>query len=362
MSFPFSYRPHGDEVLERLRQFYEERSQEVVLARMDVPNQALATFLKQYPPGRCDYPDPQERLGYWDAFLLERSSLRDDSVPCAALSEMDQGLFGGLLGGDVWFLSDERGFISSMVSPLLNDLTELDTLSFRTDCKWYQRYVNQLRVFVKGAKGKFGIAHLVVINGLNFVFELVGATKTYLNLDEHPNLIRRAIDLGFEINASLQDTYFEEVPLVEGGTCSFSYQWIPGRIIPESVDPFHMTSVDYFEKWGRAPMEKIYARFDGGVTHIHGNGRHLVEAVCSVKGLKGLLLLDDGDVPPAFEVLGELKKRTGNTPLICTVAFGDFERALMENDLIGGVMYKVTDVPDVDTANRCMDLVRKYRA
>ena len=60
--------------------------------------------------------------------------------------------------------------------------------------------------------------------------------------------------------------------------------------------------------------------------------------------------------------MGELKKRTGNTPLICGVAFGDFHRALMGHDLIGGVMYKVTDVPDVDTANRCMDLVREYRA
>ncbi len=28
----------------------------------------------------------------------------------------------------------------------------------------------------------------------------------------------------------------------------------------------------------------------------------------------------------------------------------------------GGVFYRVTNVPDSDAANRCMDLVREYRA
>jgi hypothetical protein len=104
-------------------------------------------------------------------------------------------------------------------------------------------------------------------------------------LDEHPDQVRRAIDLAFDINVRVQDEFFARVPLLDNGTASNMAGWLPGgRIVSESVDPFHMTSVDYFERWGREPVERILRRFDGGVFHLHGNGRHLLEAVCSLPG------------------------------------------------------------------------------
>ena len=87
-------------------------------------------------------------------------------------------------------------------------------------------------------------------------------------------MVRRAIDFGFDLNVRVQRAFFDAVPLFEGGTFSNFAQWIPGRIVSESLDPYHMTSVAYFERWGREPAERILAAFDGGVIHIHGNGRH----------------------------------------------------------------------------------------
>ena len=58
-----------------------------------------------------------------------------------------------------------------------------------------------------------------------------------------------------------------------------------------------MTSVAYFEQWGREPAERILGHFDGGVIHIHGNGRHLLEAAATLRGLKAILLLDDLRLP-----------------------------------------------------------------
>ena len=105
----------------------------------------------------------------------------------------------------------------------------------------------------------------------------------------------------------------------------------------------------------------MLAAFDGGVVHIHGNGRHLLRAVSTIKGLKGLLLADDRGFPPVFEILDEVKTQTGDMPLIVfEVGFGDFCRALEDHRLTGGVFYHVQDVPDVDSANRCMDWVREY--
>jgi hypothetical protein len=164
------------------------------------------------------------------------------------------------------------------------------------------------------------------------------------------------------LNVKVQETFFDRVPTLQGGTPSNMVQWIPGRIVSESVDPFHMTSVDYFERWGREPVERILAHFDGGVLHLHGNGRHLLEAVCSLAGLKAIFLGDDRGFPSAFEILDQLRARAGDMPLVVQVDHDDFTAKLRAHELPGGVFYQVKRVPDVDAANRRMELVRAYRA
>jgi hypothetical protein len=358
-----AYKPGLDDVLSRLRLLHERRARDRIFATLEVPSAALDQFRREYSEGYCDYPDPAARVEFWDRLLAERAAVEDDSVPLAYLSELDQGLYGGLLGGDVQFMAHpENGWISSMVAPLLDDWSQFDRLRLDRSHPWFARYLRQLDTFVHGAAGKFAVSHFILIDGLNFVFELVGATQTYLSLDERPEMVRRAIHFAFELNVAIQETFFDRVPAVRGGTASNMVQWVPGRIVSESVDPFHMTSVDYFERWGREPVERILGRFDGGVLHIHGNGRHLLEAVSTIRGLKAIFLGDDKGFAQAFEILDELGARTGDVPLVVEVEFPRFRTALAEHRLPGGVLYKVSAVPNVDTANRCMEQVRAYRA
>jgi hypothetical protein len=357
------YQPKLDEVLGRLRLLHQRQAGDRIFAEMEVPSLTLERFQDEYAAGFCDYPDPAARIEFWDNLFKERTKLEDDSIPRAYLSEMDQGLYGGLLGGNVQFMAHpENGWISSMVAPLLADWSDFDALRFDRSHWWFERYVRQLRVFVEGARGRFGISHFILIDGLNFVFELVGATNTYLSLMECPDLVRRAIDFAFELNTAVQDAFFDRVPPLAGGTASNMVQWAPGRIVSESVDPFHMTSVDYFETWGREPVERIFNRYDGGVLHVHGNGRHLLEAISTLPGLKAIFLGDDKGFPLAFDVLPKLRQRTGDIPLVAQVEFDRFLRKLDRRDLCGGVFYKVSDAPDIDTANRAMEKVRAYRA
>jgi len=358
----FAYKPNAEEVATGLRSLYERRAEDRIFATMAVPSGAIAQFRRQYADPRCDYPHPADRAEFWDRLLGERSAVEDDSMPAAYLSEFDQGLYGGLLGGEVRFMCHpETGWISSMVPPLLGDWPEFDALRFDRSHFWWQRYLDQLRVFVDRSSGKWGVSHFILIDALNFVFELIGATETYLSVEQCPENVRRAIDFAFDLNVQVQRAFFETVPATFGGTLSNFAQWIPGRIVSESLDPFHMTSVDYFEQWGREPAQRIIAEFDGGVIHIHGNGRHLLEAASSINALKAILLLDDLGFAPAFDVLEELKQRTGNTPISVFAKFDQFADRLERHTLPGGVLYQVTDVPDIDSANRCMERVRRYR-
>jgi len=363
-----AYKPNAGDAIDRLRLLHSRGAMDRILAALSIPSAALDEFGRKYAHGFCEYPDPGERIAFWDKFLRERAALEDDSIPSAYLSEMDQGLYGGLLGGTVQFMAHpENGWISSMVAPLLEDWPQFDALRFDRSQPWFDRYLRQLETFVRGAAGKFGISHFILIDGLNFVFELLGATRTYLSLFERPEMVRRAIDFAFELNAAVHETFFERAGLLRGGTASNMVQWVPGRIVSESVDPFHMTSVEYFETWGREPVERVFARFDGGVLHIHGNGRHLLEAVSTLKGLKAIFLGDDKGFPPAFEVLPQLRAGhhpqdgLGDVPLVVQVDFDAFADALKRHGLSGGVFYKVSGAHDAGAANRLMDEVRRYR-
>jgi hypothetical protein len=363
MAFPLSFCPHGEEVLARLRKLYAGRDGATVCAAMAVPSPAMERFAAAHPEGGCDYPDPAARIAFWEELLAERAAVHDDTVPSAYPSEMDQGLYGGLVGGEVRFTCDPAtGWISSMLPPILSDWSEFDSLRFTTDHQWWRRYVRQLEIFVAGARGKFGVSHFILINGMNFVFELVGATEAYTMLLDRPAEVRRALELSHQINAAVQKTFFEKTDGLAGGTCGFALQWLPGRIVSESVDPFHMTSVEYFEEWGREQLERIFAEFDGGVTHIHANGRHLLEAVSTVKGLNAIFLGDDRGFEPSFEILDEVRPRVGEMPLACAAPYEGFRARLESGRLPGGVFYNVSDVPDVDEANRLAEKVRAYRA
>ena len=259
-----AYKANAAEVFERLRQLIARKAQDRIFAAFILPTQAMKDFQKQYSGGfSTEYPDPEERIQFWDRHLSERRLIEDDSIPAAYPSEFDQGLYGGILGGDVRFLSlpDDgyvgSGWISSMVPPLLADWSEFERLRFDGNSLWYQRYLRQLRLMRDAARGKYGISHLIVIDSFNFVYELVGATNTYLSMYEAPARVKEAIEFAYHLNLKIHNTFFDSVGTLEGGTCSWVVPWIPGRIICESVDPFHMTSPRDFETLGKGAAGAI---------------------------------------------------------------------------------------------------------
>jgi len=357
-----AYKPNAPQVIERLRTLYERRAGDRIFAEFKIPTRTMQQFRAEHSEGYTSYPDPSERARFWDSLLQEKGPCEDDHIPSAYLSEFDQGLYGALIDGEIQFLKDpQSGWISSMVKPMYEDLRQFDPQPLDENHPWFRLYLKQLEVFSRASEDRFGISHFILIDALNFVFELVGATKTYLSLFEVPETVRKVIDYAFDLNVWVQEAFFENTPSFLGGTFSNMAQWVPGRVISESVDPFHMTSVADYEQWGEENVQRMFNYFDGGVLHIHSNGRHLLKAVSRLEGLKAILLLDEKDKPPAFDVLHELKKDTGDVPLVVSVEEDAFEYHLNKHTLPGGVFYWVNSLKSVDEVNRIMERVRKYR-
>lgn len=349
-------------VRERLTRFHARASGDSILAVMHTPSDPLRHFARTHADGYCDYPDMDERLRFWDEHLRRKCPVFDDSVPSAYLTECDQGLYGGMVGGDVRYMAHpDNGWISSMVPPICHAHEEFHQLAIDEASTAFRRYHDQLEMFGRGAHGKFGLSHFILIDAMNFMFELFGATEAYRIMLFEPEFGNEVCRFALDLNMMVQDRFFE-VAMLEGGTCSNMGQWLPGRIVSESVDPYHMTSCEDFDRWGRPWIGRIFEHYDGGIIHIHANGRHLFESICSLDRLKAIWLGDDLDYPSSFQIIGEIRRRTGDMPLIVQCRHYEFREALRRHELPGGVLYEVSGVPDDDEANRLMDEVRAYRA
>ena len=103
MMCTLTYKPGYAEVLERLRRLYERRG--AIASSPRWRSQPALPIRRQYPQPQCDYPDPGRAGRILGQAAAERAAVEDDSLPSAYLSEFDQGLYGGLLGGEVRFLT-----------------------------------------------------------------------------------------------------------------------------------------------------------------------------------------------------------------------------------------------------------------
>ena len=357
------YKRNLAEVLQRLDDFYALRGTDRIYAKMNIPVPALDRYQAETTGGLVEYPDMHRRIAFWDECLSVHTDSEDDSVPSAYPTELDQGLYAALVGAkDVRFLNDPSwGWVSSMTTPFVDDLRTVRSFRLDPDNRWFRLYEEQLRIFAKGAEGKFGISHFTLINGMNFLAEVRGATNAYMDLVDDPEEVQAVFDFAEKLNAWIHGRFFEIVGLTAGGTCSNLGQWLPGRSLGESVDPFHLTSPETFEAWGRAPVEKIFARFDSGIVHLHSNGHHLLESVTSLKGLKLIVFGDEPFNPPVYLKLASLAARRGTMPIWLAIPCEAFAQALARHELPANVFYNVTGVPDLATGNELMREVKRYR-
>jgi hypothetical protein len=355
------YKKNHLDVYSRLARFYGRDGLHGIFAAIDIPNPAMRQAIEDFQDGVCSYPDLHERIAFWDRILQSKADVADDSLPMCYCSELDEGLVPGLFHApEILFMMDaQRGWISSMSKPFMKDL-EMPLVLDRTGL-WADRMFAQYRVFAEGANGKFGVAPLCALEGLNFLVEMRGATGAYLDIMDEVEPIEKLLKLSVETQRFINDAYFSSVGLHMGGTVGLGWQWAPGRNVMDSVDAFHMTSEALFERWGRPAFETFASFYDGSHVHIHANAYRMIPYIATLKGLTSINLGDDPYNPPAMERISEFDSQRGTVPLIVSVQKDEFVRRLDQRDLPGNTLYHVNQAQSAEEANEIMRLVREYR-
>ncbi len=358
------YKQNIDKTLERLTDLYNGKGKNKIFAKMIVPSKALEDYAKSYIEGEIPYPDLQKREQFWNTYLKEQTYIEDDSVPSAYMSEFDEGLYAGLLGAEIRFVDNpDWGWVSSMAVPFAQSVSELSNLSLNTENQWAKIFVDQLKFYAKKSKDKYGISHFILIDGLNLLLELRGGTNMFLDTADYPDKIQEFVKFGRKVNYYVQDTYFKEIGLYKGGTFSNMGQWIPGKIVSESLDPFHMTSMDYFEEWGRPNVNEVFSYYDGGCVHLHFEYcKNLIAPVSSINKLKMIAIIDeDFNTDKGYKNLEAFDKLRGDIPLCITIPFDVFTERLNAKALPGNIFYNVTQTPSAEIANDIMKKVVNYK-
>jgi hypothetical protein len=353
------YKKNFREAVSRLIDLYSGKGRHRIFARMNIPNPYLDRYAKKNTDGPVTKPDFTERAIFWDQVLSVYTDLEDDSIPSCYLSELDQGLYAGLLGAEIHYIRHAAsGWISSMVKPFIDNIHDAENLAFDPDNPVYRDYIRQMEIFKKQAQDKFGISHFICLDGVNFLYELRGATQSYYDLMDYPRKVKKILDFSIGLCISIQEDYFKTVGLYQGGTVSNVGQWIPGKIVSESVDAFHLTSPAVFEEWGRGVVQNLFDRFDGGIIHLHTNGHHLLPSLRSMRGLKSIVFLDEDFAEPCYKKIDELHAGCKTVPMVISIPFSEFILRLDDKSLPGNTLYDVTDVPGLKTANEVMKKVR----
>jgi len=356
-----------DEAIARLKTLYAKRGENQIFARTLVQ---LPADLKNRIEQRAEqmsgdqFPAAEQLFPLWEEYLSFYDRLEDDWVPAIYPRQYDQGIYGTLFGARMHVnRAGTPGWFSSTSAPL-EDKTyaELLEMAAKPNREWLGRMESDLRYLSVGARGRWGVAVPITIDGFNLCMQIRG-NQTMIDIYDSPEDLKRFLQAGVKLNIDLVEQQHAALGVTgHAGVCDFfNGGWMPDRSVPMSVDCYNMCNPEVYAEFGRPYHQQLIDHFGGGNFHIHGNGRHLLPEVAKLKGCVVAEIANDGNPVSAMADLERVKSQAGPITPVITCPTTEFVRKLQDRALLGGVYYMVGPFESVAAANRLMESVRSYR-
>lgn len=359
------------QTLDRLLAFYEGRLENGIMAGIS------------FPSSNSGKPKPKENNENQEArvrecLILEKpwfcvdgmketvAHLRDslsDMIPVAyPTCYFGESIWSALFGGEIIFSGTDTATWSHCVDPPIKDLGKFKFPRVEAQHPWLMKMLEVTDFFVKNIEPVCDVTPFIFYDCLNLLVELRGASAAYTDLYDYPDIVSRFVDWSVDVNMQVFDaqakllTEFTDASIGEHPFKKYSSSRTPNL----SIDAYGMCAANIYEQYGLEQHQRIAAHYDGARLHIHGNGRRLCELVARIKGLNYCLMGDDVGFPPAWTVVGELKKRMHPVPIGVAIPREAFLEGLKEKNLPGGVMYHLS-AKSLSEANEIMEQGFEYK-
>ena len=181
-------------------------------------------------------------------------------------------VFAGYLGCDIVFGED-----TSWSVPLIEDWRHPPRLWLDPENKWWQLTLEMTRAAVDAGAGRFIVGLTDLHGGLDAVAALRDPQNLALDLIEHPDAVKKAVDdlipVWFEVYEGLRQAINPRIP----GTTTWLTVWSAGRCYPVSCDFICMISSEMFEEFVLKDLRAETDWLDRSIFHLDGPAavRHL---------------------------------------------------------------------------------------
>ena len=181
-------------------------------------------------------------------------------------------VFAGYLGCDIVFGED-----TSWSVPLIEDWDRAPRLWLDPENKWWKLTLEMTRAAVEVGAGRFIVGLTDLHGGLDAVAALRDPQNLALDLIEHPEAVKRAVDdlipVWFEVYEGLRREINPRIP----GTTTWLTAWSAVRYYPVSCDFICMISREMFDEFVLKDLRAETDWLDRSIFHLDGPAavRHL---------------------------------------------------------------------------------------
>lgn len=188
-----------------------------------------------------------------------------------------------LLGAGLEYQPDGHG--NGWTTPVIGDIREAD-IRVRRDTVWYERTVRFFEELRRAGDGKFLIAAPTLSGGLDNLASLRGTEALLMDLVEHPEAVKRALEQIDRAFGELLNEFGRLLDFGRYGSINRHGMYSSGRIAIPQCDFSCMISNDMYREFELPCLEREMALLDAVEYHLDGPGalQHL-EALCSLERL-----------------------------------------------------------------------------
>jgi len=357
------------QTLDRLLAFYEGRLKNGIMAGIAFPSAD-----SKKPEGNHENQEASVR----ECLILEKPRLcvdrmkkdaahlrasLSDVIPAAyPTSSFGESIWSAFFGGEIIFSGTDTATWSHCLNPPIKDLKKFEFPGVAPRNPWLMKMLGATDLFVKNIEPVCDVTPFIFYDCLNLLVELRGASAAYTDLYDYPDIVSRFVDWSVDVNLQVFDAQaallkkFTDASIGEHPFRKYSHARVPML----SIDAYGMCAADIYEQYGLEQHRRIVAHYGGARLHIHGNGRRLCELVARIKGLNYCLMGDDVGFPPAWTVVGELKRQMHPVPIGVAIPRAMFLKGLKEKTLPGRVMYLLS-AESLSEENKIMEQVFVYK-
>ena len=268
------YKPDWQEARDRMIAWWAGGKPDRVQAHVSAPakpaKSSVASIGNDVP---AKYTDPETVLRNME-YGLEHTFWGGEMFPTHFV------YFGPMFG--LAYLGCEPNFApgTTWYEPCLQDWSELPSIKFDPNNRWWQLTKEMTRLSAERAKGRWLVTCPIAILALmDTICGLLGNEKTLMAMADQPMAIKTALN---RIMPWARRTYDESYDIGRGyqeGSIDWMQIWAPGRVISTQCDMSVMISPEMFRDFVVPELTDIYNHVDYGIYHLDGPEqiRHLDE-------------------------------------------------------------------------------------